>query len=85
MVCLVSFHVAALLLLLHTSTQTDVQSKQLDELKAKISRTSDKIRKSDPNAMKKIDEYIKCKTEYYAADGAIKSWSSNINVSHTVV
>uniref|UniRef100_A0A3Q0KU14 Uncharacterized protein n=2 Tax=Schistosoma mansoni TaxID=6183 RepID=A0A3Q0KU14_SCHMA len=37
MVCLVWFHVAALLLLLHTSTQTDVELKNPEDVKKEIS------------------------------------------------
>uniref|UniRef100_A0A5K4F8G0 Uncharacterized protein n=1 Tax=Schistosoma mansoni TaxID=6183 RepID=A0A5K4F8G0_SCHMA len=43
MVCLVWFHVAALLLLLHTSTQTDVESNQLEDLKAEISYSEEQM------------------------------------------
>uniref|UniRef100_A0A3Q0KIP1 Uncharacterized protein n=2 Tax=Schistosoma mansoni TaxID=6183 RepID=A0A3Q0KIP1_SCHMA len=51
MVCLVWFHVAALLLLLHTSTQTDVESNQPEDIKAEISKSEGR--------MKELRKYIK--------------------------
>uniref|UniRef100_A0A5K4F6X9 Uncharacterized protein n=1 Tax=Schistosoma mansoni TaxID=6183 RepID=A0A5K4F6X9_SCHMA len=94
MVCLVWFHVAALLLLLHTSTQTYVDLNELEDIEAEISYSEeqlgvlsekinasdseiqslrDKIIKADPQGMMNIDEFIKCKSEYWIANRATQA------------
>ncbi|CAH8534542.1 unnamed protein product [Schistosoma rodhaini] len=100
MVCLVWFHVAALLLLLHTSTQTNVELKNSEDVKKQISLNKKwidsvfndhskcdneiqslrvKIKKSDPNGMKNIDEYFVCRSIYSSARGSIETWSTRVN------
>ncbi|CAH8534559.1 unnamed protein product [Schistosoma rodhaini] len=79
MVCLVWFHVAALLLLLHTSTQTNVELKNSEDVKKQISLNKIKIKKSDPNGMKNIDEYFVCRSIYSSARGSIETWSTRVN------
>ncbi|CAH8500257.1 unnamed protein product [Schistosoma bovis] len=65
---LILVHIALLLLLLHTSIQTDFKSNHHEDFKEKVIALKNALKTFPSTRMLKIDKYIRCMSNYWNRD-----------------